>query len=361
MGTQTVNGGSIMEPDVVQAMAEASRVMVRMKDLNARASQIIAGVTGAEAGLVVAGAATGMMLQAAACMTGSDPAKVAKLPDTTGLKNEIIVKQNQNFGFIKAWSYSGARLVWVGDEKGASPAQIEAAITEKTTAMAYLSSRWAPDSFDTLDQMIAVARKHRLPVLVDAAAMLPPSRHLRSFIEHGADMVTFSGGKAVKGPQSTGILAGRKDLIEAAAMNASPSMAVGRVAKVCREEVVGLLIALQGYVKRDHARDQARWHSECRAVQDLVRGVPDIKTEILQDDWLRPVPELSIGLGESWPLEASAKVKARLDAEDPPVIVGASRRKGEDLFINPHGLLDGEAEFVGARLRAAMLTVLDTR
>ncbi|MSQ35254.1 MAG: aminotransferase class V-fold PLP-dependent enzyme [Dehalococcoidia bacterium] len=355
MGTQTVNGGSIMEPEVIRAMAEGSRVMVRMKDLNARASEIIAGITGAEAGMVVAGAATGMMLQAAACMTGNDPAKISRLPDTSGMKNEIIIKQNQNFGFIKSWSYSGARLVWVGNETGASPKELEAAITEKTAAFGYLSSRWAPDSFETLDEMIAVGRKHKIPVLVDAAAMLPPAHHLRAFVDRGADMVTFSGGKALKGPQSTGILAGKKNLIEAAAMNGSPSMAIGRVAKVCREEIVGVLVALQRYAEKDHAADQRRWLAECKVVQDALKDVPDITSRVMQDDWLRPVPELSIGLGKSWLAETSARVKAALNDETPPIIVGASRRPGEDLFVNPHGLQEGEADFVGQRLRAAML------
>lgn len=355
MGTQTVNGGSIMEPEVVEAMAEASRVMIRMRELNKRASDIIAELTGAEAGLVVAGAANGMMLQAAACMTGTDPEKIARLPHTEGMKNEVIVKKNQNFGFIKAWSYSGAALKWVGNEKGASLQELEAAITDRTVAFGYLASRWAPDSFDTLDEMVAVGRKHAIPVLLDGAAMLPPVEHLRRFIDHGVDMVTFSGGKAIRGPQSTGILAGKKSLIDAAAMNASPSMAIGRVAKVCREEIVGLVVALQRYAERDHAGDQRRWRAQCQLVADTLKDLPDITLAVLQDDWTRPVPELSIGLGTSWKAGVSTEIKAALDAGEPPIIIGASRRPGEDLFINAHGLLPGEAAVVAEKLKVAML------
>lgn len=355
MGTQTVNGGSIMDREVIDAMLEASRVMVRMRDLNREAGEIIAGLTGAEAGLVVAGAANGMMLQAAACMTGTNPEKIAHLPHTEGMKNEIIVKRNQNFGFIKAWSYSGAKLCWVGDETGATESELGAAVTEKTVAFAYLASRWAPDSFETLDEMVRVAHRHDLPVLVDGAAMLPPVQHLRAFIDHGADMVTFSGGKALRGPQSTGILAGRRDLMEAAMMNASPNMAQGRIAKVCREEVVGLTVALQRYVERDHAGDQERWTAQCEVVAHFLRDVPDVNPVVMQDDWTRPVPELSVGLGPSWKQGVSGEIKAVLEASNPPIIIGASRRPGEDIFFNPHGLLPGEAEFVGTNLRDVMI------
>jgi L-seryl-tRNA(Ser) seleniumtransferase len=355
MGTQTVNGGSIMEPEVVEAMAEASRVMIRLRELNKRASEIITGVTGAEAGMVVAGAANGMMLQAAACMTGTDFEKIARLPHTEGMKNEVIVKRNQNFGFIKAWSYSGAVLKWVGNEEGATRQELEAAITDRTIAYAYLASRWAPDSFDTLDEMVGVGKSHGIPVLLDGAAMLPPVDHLRKFIDHGVDMVTFSGGKALRGPQSTGILAGKKDLIDAATMNASPNMAIGRVAKVCREEIVGLVVALQRYIERDHVGDQRRWRAQCQTVAEVLKDVPDITLAVLQDDWTRPVPELSINLGKSWKPGISTEIKAALDAGEPPIMVGASRRPGEDLFLNAHGLMPGEAEVVSERLRATML------
>lgn len=349
-GTQTRNGGSIMEPEVLEAMTGASRVMIRMSDLNVKAGEWIARHTGAEAGLVVAGAACGMMLESAACMTGTDPDKIARLPHTEGMKNEIVVKANQNFGFIRAWTNSGAFLKWVGNKDGASPDEIEAAISENTAALGFLASRWAPDSFDTLDEMVAVGRRHSLPVIVDAAAMLPPVENLRRFIEHGADMVTFSGGKAVRGPQSTGILAGRKDLIEAAAMNNSPNIAVGRVAKVCREEIVGLMVALERYVTRDHAGDQERWQTDCQIVADAVSNVPGISTAIGQDDWTRPVPELSVDLSNDWSGPPATEIKAIMEADDPPIIIGASRRPGEDLFFNPHGLLPGEAAVVGRRL-----------
>jgi L-seryl-tRNA(Ser) seleniumtransferase len=305
--------------------------------------------------MVVAGAANGMMLQAAACMTGTDFEKIARLPHTEGMKNEVIVKRNQNFGFIKAWSYSGAVLKWVGNEEGATRQELEAAITDRTIAYAYLASRWAPDSFDTLDEMVGVGKSHGIPVLLDGAAMLPPVDHLRKFIDHGVDMVTFSGGKALRGPQSTGILAGKKDLIDAATMNASPNMAIGRVAKVCREEIVGLVVALQRYIERDHVGDQRRWRAQCQTVAEVLKDVPDITLAVLQDDWTRPVPELSINLGKSWKPGISTEIKAALDAGEPPIMVGASRRPGEDLFLNAHGLMPGEAEVVSERLRATML------
>lgn len=355
-GTQTVLGGSIMEPEVTQAMAEAAQTMVRLEDLNERAGEIISHHTGAEASLVTAGAAAGMMLQAAACIAGSDPDNVLRLPDATGLKNQIVLKRGHNPRFVQSWTQAGAELVWVGDPESATTQEIESAIGDNTTALAFVASRWHPDSFDGLDEMVGIARNHSLPVIVDAAAMLPPVENLRRFIEHGADMVAFSGGKAIKGPQSTGILCGRKDLIEAAGLNNSPNASIGRPAKVCKEEIVGLIVALQRYVARDHEEDQRRWRRECQAVIDAVVDLPGVSGTVLQDDWYRPVPEASILLGPDWRGARAEEIVAKMEEGEPPIMTEASRRPDEDIFVNPHGFLEGEADLVASRLRAAMET-----
>jgi len=354
MGTQTVHGGCIMEPETTRAMEEASRVMIRMRDLNDRAGEIIAKHTGAEAGLVAAGAAAGMMLQAAACMTGKDPAKIARLPDTEGMNNELIVKWNHNIGFVNAWRAAGAKLAWVGGNHGARQWEIEAAISEKTAALAFVASRWLPGSFDSLDEMVEIGQRRGLPVVVDAAAMLPPVENLCRFIEHGADMVAFSGGKAIRGPQSTGILCGRRELIEAAALNNSPNMAIGRQAKICREEIVGLIVALERYAQHDHVADQHRWRQENQTILDAISDLHGVTCRILQDNWTRPVPELSIQLDDNWQGPSARKVAETLANGSPSIVIGVVRRAGEDLFVNPHGFLEGEAELVAQRLRAAM-------
>jgi len=201
-----------------------------------------------------------------------------------------------------------------------------------------------------------MAQRHSLPVIVDAAAMLPPVENLWKFIEHGADMVAFSGGKAIRGPQSTGILCGRRDLIEAAALNHSPNIGVGRIAKVCREEIVGLMVALERYTKRDHAADQHRWHEQCDTIATAIAAIQGVKTEVLQDDWIRPVPELHIYFTSNWTGSSSDVIVDTMAKGDPPILIGIGglRRGGGQLLVNPHGLMEGEAELVGERLHTAI-------
>lgn len=354
-GHWTINGGSIMEPRAAEAMAEASRVMVRMQDLNEAAGELIAKYTHAEAGLVTAGAADAMMLETAACMAGKDLAKIKQLPDTTGMKDEIIVKWNHNMQHVHTWRAAGAKIVWVGLTGGGVRSwEIEAAINEKTAALAFLASRACPDSFESLDEMVRIARRHGLPIIVDAAAMLPPVENLWRFIDHGADMVAFSGGKAIKGPQSTGILCGRKDLIEAAALSHSPhAEAIGRTAKVCREEIVGLMVALELYVQRDHVADQRRWREQCKTIAAAIADIPGVKTEmVVQDNWTHPVPTLSIQFSDTWNEPSPEKIIDILARGDPPIVIGKSQLFFPPaLVINPHGLMDGEPELVGQRLR----------
>ena len=360
VGTWTNYSGSTMEPEVVQAMVEASRVMIRMQELNERAGELIAKYTHAEAGLVTAGATDAMLLQAAACIAGKDPAKIKRLPDAEGVKNEISINWNHNVAFEHAWRAAGAKLVWVGSStsgaRNGESWQIEAAINDRSVALAFIATRACPDSFESLDKMVRIARRHSLPMIVDAAAMLPPVENLWRFIDHGADMVAFSGGKAIRGPQSTGILCGRRDLIEAAALNHSPnSIAIGRVAKVCKEEIVGLMVALERYIKRDHAADQRRWREQCNTIATAIVDIRGVKTAVLQDDWTRPVPELGIHLTSNWAGSSPDEIIDTMAKSNPPIIIGKSRWRGEQLFVNPHGLAEDEAELIGQRLHTAMM------
>ena len=239
----TVAGGSIMPAPVLRAMEEASRNFVDLHDLNRKAGEVIARLTGAEAGLVSAGSGAGMLLQAAACMTGADPAKVWRLPDTRGMKNRIIMHRSHRVSYDRNFRTAGAKLVEIGDMGVTEPWQLEDAITRRTAAVAYVFGPRKSGAL-SLETVVEIAHSRGVPVIVDAAAMLPPAENLTKFIRVGADMVSFSGGKGVMGPQSSGILCGRKDLIEAAYMNAAPnSQGIGRPAKVSKENIAGLVTA----------------------------------------------------------------------------------------------------------------------
>ena len=350
-GTQTTLGGSIMDPETAQAMHDASRTMVVIEELNQKAGEIIAEHTGAESGIVTAGAAAALLVQAAAVIAGLDPERIFRLPDTTELPNEIVIKRSHHSEFTQSWREAGAELVWVGGDDD----EIEAGISEQTVALGFIASRWHPDSFEGLDSMISIAHRYSLPVLVDAAAMLPPAENLRRFIDHGADLVVYSGGKAIRGPQSTGILCGRQELVVAAAANNSPNHAIGRPAKVAREEIVGLVVALERYVQRDHEAEMQTWHDQAQIIADTVSIASGVKAMIVQDDWVRPVPEVSISFTSQFSGRTAHQIVEDLAKGDPAIIIEASRRADEDIFVNPINLMPGEEELLAQRLLAAMV------
>ena len=350
-GTQTTLGGSIMDPETAQAMHDASRTMVVIEELNQKAGEIIAEHTGAESGIVTAGAAAALLVQAAAVIAGLDPERIFRLPDTTEMPNEIVIKRSHHSEFTQSLREAGAELVWVGGDDD----EIEAGISEQTVALGFIASRWNPDSFEGLDSMIRIAHRYSLPVLVDAAAMLPPAENLRRFIDHGADLVVYSGGKAIRGPQSTGILCGRQELVVAAAANNSPNHAIGRPAKVAREEIVGLVVALERYVQRDHEAEMQTWHDHAQIIADTVSTASGVKAMIVQDDWVRPVPEVSISFTSQFSGRTAHQIVEDLAKGDPAIIIEASRRADEDIFVNPINLMPGEEELLAQRLLAAVV------
>src|SRR5262245_13747587 len=222
-GPATRLSGGMMAPEVTAAMAEAAQACVDIAELQGRASAIIAGITGAEAGYVTSGAAAGMRLGTAACVAGLDPGRMSRLPDTAGMKNEVVMVRSQRNAYDHAVRAAGVKIVEVGlpdryagaGVRDADPWEIADAINERTAAVFYVADRQARP---TLRDVVKTAHDRGVPVLVDAAAQLPPARNLRRFIEDGADLVAFSGGKAIGGPQGSGILCGKRDLIMSAAL-----------------------------------------------------------------------------------------------------------------------------------------------
>src|SRR5918995_3054523 len=298
-GPSTRLSGGIMRPEVAEAMVEASQHCVDMAALQARASELIAEATGAEAGLVTAGAAAGLLLGTAACVTGLDPGRMNRLPDTTGMRNEVVVVRSQRNFYDHAVRAVGVRLIEVGlpdrfagaGVRDAEPWEIADAISERTAAVYWVA---AADARPSLEEAVEIAHAAGVPVLVDAAAQLPPVDNLRRFILAGADLVAFSGGKAIGGPQASGILCGRRDLIMAAALQmldldvfyeqwqppasfidkarlkGLPQHGIGRACKVGKEEIVGLLTALQLFVEDHPGQRRARWLA---SMQELATGL----------------------------------------------------------------------------------------
>lgn len=353
-GSTTAYGGSKLRPEVLESMERASRTMVNMDDLNVAAGKVIAEVTGAEAGLVTSGSAGGLVLQAAAVMAGSDPASMAKLPKSDGLKNEIIMHTSHRFPYDQCYTATGATIVNIGDGRRCHPWELEAAINENTAAVAYLFSGFVSRRALPIEQVVEIAHARDVPVIVDAASYLPPRANLRRFIDAGADMVQFSGGKAVRGPQGTGILAGRGDLIEAAYANASPHQFIGRGMKVAKEEIIGLVEALQIFVEEDEDAENLRFTEMCQQVVDSLIEVPGLDVSVEHDEWDYLTPIAVMRFTRDWRGPSRDEVNDAMAAGDPPIYLH-NIHNPDELAVDPFNLDERELETVIRRLREVLL------
>lgn len=348
-GATTAVGGTLIPPDVLAAMTEAAKAFVVLDELNAKVGERIAAVTGAEAGYVTAGSAAGMALAAAACIAGTDPERVRRLPDSDGWANEIIIQRCQRINYDQMFRVGGGRLVEIGTDQGTMSGELPHAITNRTAAVAYIDSPNLEHRGLDFDQVVGIARAHGVPVIVDAASTLPPVDHLRRWIRDGADLVTYSGGKGIRGPQDSGLLAGRAGLIAAARANGNPHAGIGRGMKVSKEAMVGLWVALDLFLQRDHEAEHLVHRQQAETIRGGLATNGDLRCEIDADWESWPAPIVRIFPGDpSWsPQEA----RDRLMRGDPPIHVNAERG---GLMINTHCLRPGDAEVIVDRLRAIL-------
>ena len=381
-GPATRLSGSLLAAEVTEAMKEASQYCVDMTELQGRASQIIAEITEAEAGYVTSGAAAALLLGTAACVAGLDPSRMSQLPDTRGMKNEVIMVRSQRNSYDHAVRSVGIRLVEVGlpdrfsgaGVRDAEAWEIADAITERTAAVYYVATLRALPS---LEEVVQVCQSREVPVLVDAAGQLPPASNLRKFVAQGADLVAFSGGKAIRGPQSTGILCGRKGLISSAALQHLdldvvdelwqpsdhlidrsqlpdiPHNGIGRPCKVGKEEIVGLLTALRLFVDQDPGTRRAEW---MRLLEALVEsaGVLD-RGELLlieQPDGSE-VPQVELRLQENADLSAMTLLRG-LQESRPSIQANPSRVREGILIFSPQCLRDEDPAIIGQRLHSLL-------
>ena len=288
-----------MPREVLEAMDKASEWFVDMKELNKSAGEVIANFTGAEAGLVTAGAASGLMLQTAACIAGADPKKIDQLPNTDGLRNEFIIHRSHRTNYDHNYRNAGAKLIEIGNTGGTYNWELESNINENTAGIIYVYGPKQAGAIE-IEKVIEIAHNKNIPVIVDAAALLPPIENLQKFTKLGADMVAYSGGKGLRGPQSTGILCGRKNLIDAAYLNSAPNNeGIGRVSKVSKEEIIGLITALELFIDRDHSLIMQKWENDCEIIINKIKNTvkdvnitfnksPSDPNEIIDEDSTHP-------------------------------------------------------------------------
>ena len=348
-GTFTALTGSLMRPEVVAAIQKASKKFVRLDDLHGVVGPRIAKLLQCEAALVTSGCASAMMLGTAACLTGDDPIKMRALPNTTGLKSEVILQKTHRVGYDHAIRNTGVKLVEVETLE-----EMKSAINDKTAMLFFLN---LADPLGQIhhEEFVAVARSKGIPTLIDAAADVPPVENLWKYTKLGFDLVAFSGGKGIRGPQSAGLLLGRKDLVQAARLNTSPNGdTIGRTNKVNKEEIVGMLVALETYLKEDHAAIWKDWEGRCDRIAQALAGPSDIQTEVYIPQIANAVPHLRI----SWDAKVRgvtvAQVVSRLRDGTPSIEFGPGAASGKTLNIAAWMMQPGEDLIVADRLRATL-------
>jgi len=360
-GTLTRLGGSLMEPEVLHAMQEAAQASLDICELQTAASTVIARHTHAPAGIVTSGAAAALTLATAACLARWDVARMAALPDTRAMPHTVLMARTHRNSYDHAVRLAGAHIRDVGHNdrgtgaglRGLEAWEIAAAIDPQTVAWVFVATA---QTVADLPLVVRTAHAHQLPVIVDAAAQLPPARNLHAFIDAGADLVLFSGGKAIGGPQSSGILAGRSDLVGSALLqmmdmdvNAStwsapplvdraalagiPHHGIGRGFKVGKEEIVGLLVALERFVARDEVAVAARLAQRLEQIASTLASQSALSTRLVGAGEHSPVPLLEVHVGSS-----ALALSQRLQQGDPPVHMGERLLDAGILVINPQTL-----------------------
>lgn len=378
--TKTRIGGSLMRPEVLEAMTDASGAFVRLSDLQAHASERIADVTGSEAGYVTSGAAAGLTLGTAACIAEDDLAVMDQLPNTKGVASEVVMPRTHRNGYDHAIRASGATIVDVGNNdptlgtgsNDVEPWELEAAITDDTVAIAYMEKPYTRPSLETV---VEIAHRNDVYVIVDAAAELPPAENLGRFIDIGADLVVFSGGKAIRGPQTTGLVAGRKHLIQSIALQhldfhvaeevwepppelidrdsfeGVPRQGLGRPLKVGKEELVGVLRALESFLEEDQDALIEEWNARASYAEDALSTIDGVTVELTSAAKTDTAPTALIRLDEErTPIDTVTLVR-NLRREDPRIFVGSDFLEDAEFTVNPMCLQDGEIEYVVERLR----------
>lgn len=360
-GTYTVLTASLMRPEVVAAMAAASTRFVNIDELQEAAGRRVAELIGCEAAMITSGASAALTLGTAACITGKNPDFILRIPDLTDMKSEVIVQRLHRYGYDHAVRVCGVKMVEVD-----TVAELEAAINERTAMMLFFNDREHVGQIGA-EEFVRLGKKHGIPTFNDAAADVPPTENIRKFSQMGFDLVTFSGGKGIRGPQSAGLLLGRRDLIEAARLNCSPnSDSIGRGFKINKEEIIGMMVAVESYLNRDAEAEWRDWEQRVETIASAVANVESMQTETYVPPIANHVPHLKL----TWRRDAvglsAEDVRERMRNGEPsiettPASTAASlplppAPEGiEEMMIGVWMLQPGEAEIVAQRLHETFL------
>jgi L-seryl-tRNA(Ser) seleniumtransferase len=352
-GTVTILGGSLMPPEVVAAWVDASKHFVNLLDLQNKVGDKIASLIGVEAALVTTGAAGALLLGTAAVVTGGKPECIQRLPDTRGLKNEVILQKAHHTCYENQLTDVGVKLVFVETR-----ADLKRALNERTALMFYLNVADG-DGQIKRREWVDTARKHRVPTLLDAAADVPPVANLAAYNRMGFDLVAFSGGKALMGPNDTGLLLGPWKLIAAARLNTNPHCGtIGRMMKVSKEDMIALLAAVERYLSVDHRAEWQEWERRLGMIEQALAGVPTLECERIVPPIANRVPHLIISWDEKRLRLTREQLTRRLAEGDPPIQIGRVSGTGDKgVLISVFMLQEGEDALVAKRLAGLLKAV----
>jgi uncharacterized pyridoxal phosphate-dependent enzyme len=343
IGVVTVLGGSIMPPEVVRAMEEASRHFVSLPDLQKKAGARIAELLGVPGAMITGGAASSITVATAVCIARGNPDLLRLLPDTTGVKNEVIQQKTHRSGYEAQMTLVGARIVWVETRQ-----ELDAAINDRTAMMFFLNKA-DPDGRIKRAEWLEVARRRGVPAFNDAASDATPRENLWNYVREGFDLVAFSGGKALLGPQCSGLLLGRKDLVEAAIPAMSPNGGIGRGMKVGKEEIAGLLAAVERYLKVDPAAEARELEDRVAYILQALSKVEGIKASRHVPPIANHVPHVRIEWDEAARKPSSNQVVDQLLVGEPSIAI---QRTGlGELLVSVWMMRAGEHRVVAQRMR----------
>ncbi|MCC6586149.1 MAG: aminotransferase class V-fold PLP-dependent enzyme [Bryobacterales bacterium] len=354
VGTITTMSGTLMAPEVLRAMEEASHNFVAIHELQEKAGRHIAELTEAEDAFVTCGASAALCLASCAATAGDDKKKMAQLPDLTGMKSEMVIQKRHRTVYDHAYRMVGVKLVEV-----VTADEMRAAINSKTAAVVAVESHHVLGGKVPLEQTLEIAHKAGIPLILDAAAELPPPSNLSKFVKMGVDMVAFSGGKNIRGPQCSGLLIGKREWIRKAYANSSPNNYLPRIAKVGKEEIVGITVALELFLKKDWTAQEKSWRATLDRCADRLKGAPTVFTEYITNNDYSHSPRLSVQWDEAKLGISLADMVKRL-REGTPSIEASDMRyfnppwKGLGIF--PYNLKPGEEIIIADRVKEILGT-----
>jgi L-seryl-tRNA(Ser) seleniumtransferase len=352
-GTHTFLTGSLMRPEVLEAINYASHQYVNLLEMQDKVGARIATLLDCEAAMVTAGAASALTLGTAATITGTDPQKIIQLPNLPGPQLEVIVQKSHRFGYDHAVRNTGVKMIEVETKR-----ELERAVNSRTVMM--LFAHHASNTGKIKDQeFVDLGKKYNLPTFIDCAASVPPEENLWKYTKMGFDLVTFSGGKGLRGPQSAGVLLGRKDLIDAARLQVPPyGNTIGRGMKVNKEEILGMMVALEEYLKIDHARERKELEERVELISNTARSVPGVNTEIVVQEFGNHVPQVRVFWDETRIKLTPEQVSDKLRFGHPSIETITLPWLGDGLFVNIWMARPGEERIVAVRLKEVLTDAL---